>query len=220
MEPPVKQCRLCRQSLPALPQLPFEIIDKIMCMLPFQQYVYVMGANALTRRKALLNPDWHLYYFELMPPNYEPAADDVFATHWNIEVDDPARPYVAELCRFSSASDAQHFFNKRMPPIVMRCMLNTPRAASDDVLARRWGWWRLVRALLNHDAANGRDYLPTRVQVSHEDDHDVWVDNDRWSDASPFEFNAQPDFIINVLFDDANNIQVYVYRNSVYRIVQ
>ncbi|AHD25520.1 lef7 [Choristoneura murinana nucleopolyhedrovirus] len=216
MEPPSKRCKVCHQTFPILPHLPVEIIDKILSYLPFKLHVKIVGVNAATRRRALRRPDRFMYYFK-----HEPIVDDAFATYWTIETDDPARPYVGELCRFESPLAAQQFFNELVPRSVALSMLNSPYAGSDRVLSRRWEWWRLVRALLEHEARCGRDRRPTKVRIAYED---AWIDDAAIiSDAELSQFDAQPDSIATILFDDDDDdddsIKVYMCGDRIYRIV-
>ncbi|AAQ91713.1 late expression factor 7 [Choristoneura fumiferana DEF multiple nucleopolyhedrovirus] len=210
MEPPSKRCKLCYQILPTLPHLPVEMVDRILSYLPFELHVEIVGVNAATRARALRRPDRFVYYFK-----HDPTVDDAFATHWEIKADDPARPYVGELCRFETPLGAQQFFNKHVPRAAAQSMLNAPRAASDRVLAHRWSWWRLVRALLAHEEARGRGRCPTCVRVAD----DAWISEAALvTDASVYEFDGQPDAIINVLFDE-NNITAYTRGDLVYRLI-
>ncbi|BAE72320.1 LEF7 [Hyphantria cunea nucleopolyhedrovirus] len=210
MEPPNKRCKLCYQALPMVPQLPLVALNKILSYLPFELHMAVAGANASTRRRALQLPHDRLaLYFK-----HDIGTNDEFAAHWAIEVDDPAIAYVSQLCRFSCAIKAQKFFNKCVPNATARCMLNEPRAASDTMLSLRWGWWRLVRALIQHECKNGRSRRPERVRVYGDEICDVTI-----FDASLLEFDAQPDSIIIVTFDNDDNIQLYVHGKRVYRIV-
>ncbi|ABI13906.1 late expression factor 7 [Anticarsia gemmatalis nucleopolyhedrovirus] len=215
MELPSKRCRLCRQLLPALPRLPIELIDAILRLLPFDQYMDVVGASAVARRRALRRRDWSLYYFKYAPPHYDPAADKMFVKYWGFENDDPARLHVAALCRYAADVDAQNYFNKQIPRNAASSMLNAPRTASDSVLAHRWNWWRLARALLTHEKAHGRGRQPARVRVFGE----AWISEATTiTDKSVNEFNAQPDAIANVLFDK-NNITVYTCGDFVFRLI-
>ncbi|AJD09194.1 late expression factor 7 [Condylorrhiza vestigialis mutiple nucleopolyhedrovirus] len=215
MELPNKRCKLCHQSLPALPRLPIELIDAILRLLPFDQYMAVVGASVVARRRALRRRDWSLYYFKYVPPHYNPAADKVFIKHWGFEDDDPARLHVAALCRYTTDADAQRYFNKQIPRRVALNMLNAPRDASDNVLVYRWNWWRLARMLLAHEKAHNRSHQPARVRVFGE----AWISaTTTIADKSADEFNAQPDAIANILFDK-DNITVYTCGDFVYRLV-
>lgn len=211
MEPPLKRCRLCHQALPKLPQLPFELIDKVFSHLPFDLHVDVVGASAATRRRALRRPDRLARYHEC-----DPAADELFAAYWSIDAADPARPYVGQLCRSTCPSAAQTFFNERVPRAAAMCMLNAPRAESDSVLTRRWNWWGLARTLLIHEANSGRGRRPARVRVDA--DEACIGYHAPFCDASVFEFNAQPDHVVFVLLDD-DKIELNMYGKRVYRIV-
>nr|UIX56159.1 LEF7 [Hyphantria cunea nucleopolyhedrovirus]UIX56305.1 LEF7 [Hyphantria cunea nucleopolyhedrovirus] len=218
MEPSNKRCKRCRQALPIAPQLPLLVLNKILSYLPFELHTAVAGANALTRRRALQHPHDRLaWYFK-----HDQSTDDAFAAHWAIEADDPAKAYASKLCRFSCAIKAQTFFNKCVPSATARCMLNAPRAASDAILSRRWGWWRLVRALLQHETKNGRSRQPERVRVQGDEMCDTMGDVTIF-DASLFEFDAQPDLIATVAFDDDDDdddeIQLCVHGKRVHRIV-
>ncbi|AAP29897.1 late expression factor 7 [Choristoneura fumiferana multiple nucleopolyhedrovirus] len=212
MELPSKRCKMCHQFFPILPHLPVEIIDKILSYLPFKLHVEIVGVSAATRCRALRHPDRFVYYFK-----HTPIVDDAFATYWAIENDDPARPYVGELCRFESPRAAQQFFNEHVPRSVALGMLNLPYAGSDRVLSRRWGWWRLARALLQHEARCGRGRLPSKVRVA---DDDVRIDEKAIIfDANLSQFDAQPDSIATVLFDDDYNIEVYMCGDRMYVMV-
>lgn len=204
MDPPAKRCRLCLQPLPTLPQLPLEIIDEILSLLPFELHVAVVGASGATRRRALRRPD-----------RFAHCADAAIAAHWAVEADDPARAHLGALCRFACARAAQQFFNERVPRGDAARMLNAPRAASDGVLARRWAWWRLARALLEHEATRGRGRRPSRVRVDEPDC--AWADAPI-SDASPFEFDAQPDAMVVVTLND-EPITLYMCGGRAHRLV-
>ncbi|QDL56948.1 LEF-7 [Dione juno nucleopolyhedrovirus] len=216
MSSPTKRCKLCHQELPPLPQLPTEVWDKILSYVPFEVHLAVAGASPAVRRRALRRPERLARYAE-----HDPIADDAFAAHWSIGVDDPARLYVGALCRATSAKNAQRFFNKCVPRSVAVRMLNEPSAASNLVLSRRWPWWRLARALVTHEAKCGRDRRPTNVRVIADkyDDDNLWMDSNvsLISDASAFKFDSTPDSIATVELD-GENIQVYVCKGQVYRV--
>ena len=215
MELPNKRCKLCNQSLPALPRLPIELIDAILRLLPFDKYMAVVGASVVARRRALRQSDWSLYYFKYAPPHYNPAADKVFIKHWGFADDDPARLHVAALCRHATDAQAQRYFNEHVPRRVAFNMLNAPRTASDNVLVYRWNWWRLTRMLLAHEKAHGRGHRPARVRVLGE----AWMSaTTTITDKSVYEFDAQPDAVANILFDE-DNITVYTCGDFVYRLV-
>ncbi|AGR57071.1 LEF-7 [Choristoneura rosaceana nucleopolyhedrovirus] len=210
MEPPNKRCKLCHQTFLALPHLPVEIVDRILTYLPFKLHVEVMGVSAATRRRALLRPDRFMYYFK-----YDPFVDDAFATHWAIEADDPARPYLGRLCRFECPLAAQQFFNEHVPRAVALCMFDAPRVGSENVLSRRWGWWRLARAVFNHEARCGYNWRLTRVCV---DADDLWIEDDVVIfDSSMFEFDGQPDSTATVTINDVE-IELIIYNGRVHRI--
>lgn len=222
MEPPTKRCRHCYQNFPALPRLPRKIINKILHLLPFEQHIKIVGPNATVKRRALQKPDWFACYFKYAPN--DTTADDEFLKHWNIDRDDPARPHVANLCRFSCPLAAQRYFNECVPRVTALCMLNAPRAASDRVLSDRWCWWWLVSALIKHEASCGRNILPTNARVVCDDFarvvcDDLWLNkNMTIFDASRFQFCAQPDSEVNVTLDDCN-ITVHICGNCLYRLV-
>ncbi|BBU37514.1 late expression factor 7 [Choristoneura diversana nucleopolyhedrovirus] len=213
MEPPSKRCKVCHQTFPILPHLPVEIIDKILSYLPFKLHVQVLGVNATTRRLALQRPDRFVYYFK-----HNPIVDEAFAKRWKINTDDPARPYLGELCRFECPQAAQQFFNERVPSDVALRMLKTPCPPSDFVLSHRWCWWRLARALIEHETKYGRELRLTRVCV---DTKDSWIDYDvDINDLHSENVFSQPIIIITVTLSD-QEIKLYMYYSSsrLYRIL-
>lgn len=174
-----------------------------------------MGLNTAVKRRAIQRPDWFACYFKYAPK--DTAVDIAFTTHWNIDRDDPARPHVANLCRFSCPLAAQQYFNDCVPRVTALCMLNAPRAASDRMLSCRWKWWWLVSALIKHEARCGRNILPTNVRVVCDD---LWLnENMIIFDASPFDFYAQPDSMVNVTLDYCD-ITIYICGDYLYRLVK
>lgn len=79
-----------------------------------------------------------------------------------------------------------------------------------------------MRALLQHETKNGRSRQPERVRVQGDEMCDTMGDVTIF-DASLFEFDAQPDLIATVAFDDDDDdddeIQLCVHGKRVHRIV-
>ncbi|AOT85497.1 lef7 [Cyclophragma undans nucleopolyhedrovirus] len=164
------RCGACWQTLPPTPQLPFEIVNKILDHLPAEHYIKIMGPDSHGGRRRLLKSGHVQKYLQLASFNYHPSTDAVMAAHCGVAANHPMARYVATLCAYEDARAARSFFNACIPAQVKADALSNPGHRLDAVLSERWPWWRLARNVLNHERRMGRELRPLEIDIIHRRD--------------------------------------------------